>query len=229
MTLPPGQRQLKGEMPRYGLPPYVQRWVEPAELTSLGIYGEMQFPLALKHHLLQTLPRTQIIRDFHCVTTWSSLQLCWEGWAFNDFWDIFLKDVATRDVTHLMATGADGFAVCLPLAELMSSDCLLADTLNGQALSQRHGAPLRLVVPQLYGYKSIKHLKTLELLCEARSSKAGRFLVHPRGRIDLEERSKVGPQRFWRQLYSFLLPTFLDQVKPFQYPPKSMEKENTHA
>jgi DMSO/TMAO reductase YedYZ molybdopterin-dependent catalytic subunit len=41
---------------------------------------------------------------------------------------------------------------------------LLAIELDGQPLSRPHGAPARVVIPQMYGYKGVKWLNRIELL-----------------------------------------------------------------
>jgi DMSO/TMAO reductase YedYZ molybdopterin-dependent catalytic subunit len=49
---------------------------------------------------------------------------------------------------------ADGYTTSLTLAELAGDDVLLAYKLDGKALEEDLGFPLRLVVPSKYGYKS---------------------------------------------------------------------------
>lgn len=188
-------------MPRFGLPRYLGRQVQGAPDATLGIFGHVVCPAVLSPSLLAHVPRTAIIRDFHCVTTWTAPGVHWEGWQFSDVWAAFLAELARPDVTHVMVSGHDGYRACVPLEELMRADVLLADHMNGKPLTPAHGAPLRLIAPQLYGYKNIKHLRRLELLPAPVSSRVGRLLSHPRGRVDLEERSGTGVSRFWRWMY----------------------------
>src|SRR6185436_19658550 len=90
-----------------------------------------------------------------------------------------------------------------PLADLLAPDVLLADRLDGEPLSIAHGAPLRLVAPAHYGYKSIKHLNRIEF----RRSSAGyrpigfRFMQHPTARVANEERGQWFPGWLLRRLY----------------------------
>lgn len=71
-------------------------------------------------------------------------------------------------------TGADGgsfketgahvhYARSLPLCEAVRPDVLLALTMNGEALPEKHGAPLRLVVPGWYAMASVKWLTAIEV------------------------------------------------------------------
>jgi DMSO/TMAO reductase YedYZ molybdopterin-dependent catalytic subunit len=41
---------------------------------------------------------------------------------------------------------------------------MLAHAMDGAPLSRAHGSPLRLVVPQMYGYKGVKWVHRLELV-----------------------------------------------------------------
>jgi sulfoxide reductase catalytic subunit YedY len=52
----------------------------------------------------------------------------------------------------------------LTIAEAMSELVLLAVGVYGQPLPKQHGAPIRLVVPWKYGYKSIKSVERIELV-----------------------------------------------------------------
>ena len=45
-------------------------------------------------------------------------------------------------------------------------DVLLANELNSQPLTVEHGAPLRLIAPKHYGYKSVKYLCRMEYKLE---------------------------------------------------------------
>jgi DMSO/TMAO reductase YedYZ molybdopterin-dependent catalytic subunit len=50
------------------------------------------------------------------------------------------------------------------LADFLAEDALIAITHDGEPLTVDHGGPARLIVPQLYAWKSAKWLKAIELL-----------------------------------------------------------------
>ena len=52
----------------------------------------------------------------------------------------------------------------LPLADFLQEDALVADLHDGRPLAEDHGGPCRLIVPQLYAWKSAKWLKGIELV-----------------------------------------------------------------
>jgi DMSO/TMAO reductase YedYZ molybdopterin-dependent catalytic subunit len=154
--------------------------------------------------------RAESTSDLHCVTTWSAVGLRWSGRPFRSFWDDLVVPRARphTGVAHLRVRGLDGFAATIPLEEALHEEAFLADRLDGEPLGD-HGAPLRLVLPQLYAYKSVKHVCQIDVTATPLRASAGRLLSHPRGRVDREERSGVGAQRFFRWLYRLLLPVFL--------------------
>lgn len=207
-ALPPGQRALEGAPPRFGLDAYMRRRVVTPAGFKLRIGGELEAPLELS--LDEVFPeRTEQVSDLHCVTTWSAVGLRWSGRPFRSFWEEVVVPRARprAGVAWLRVRALDGYAMNIPLEEALRDETFLADGLGGAPLGE-HGEPLRFVVPHLYGYKNVKHVASLELLREAGATSAGRMISHPRGRVDLEERSGVGGQRFWRVLYRLLLPLF---------------------
>ena len=95
----------------------------------------------------------------------------------------------------------------MQLEDLLSSDVLLADTLDGAPLSVDHGAPLRLIAPQHYGYKSIKHLSRIEFRLPSSGYRVSAltFMDHPRAREAEEERGRYFPAWLLRYAYSPLV------------------------
>ena len=216
--LPRGQRVLEGPPPRFGLDAYLTRSVDVPLDWRLVVDGDVEQPLALGLDELIADARVDRALDLHCVTTWTATDLRWSGRAFHDVWTrVVVPRARPRpEVAHVLAAGLDGYQAAIPLEEALAADALLADRLDGQPVSLDHGAPLRLVVPQLYGYKSVKHLCRLSFRVDPPAVPVARFLAHPRGRVDLEERSGVGAQRFWRLLYRSLVPLFLRRARPHQ-------------
>jgi DMSO/TMAO reductase YedYZ molybdopterin-dependent catalytic subunit len=39
--------------------------------------------------------------------------------------------------------------------------------MDGKPLAQEHGAPLRLVIPEMYGYKNVKWLERIDVVPQA--------------------------------------------------------------
>jgi DMSO/TMAO reductase YedYZ molybdopterin-dependent catalytic subunit len=79
-------------------------------------------------------------------------------------------------------TGLDGYWTSLPLEDMLVPDVLLADHLDRKPVSAEHGAPLRLIAPHHYGYKSVEHLASIGLRRDAVPGLAGWKRASPRPR-----------------------------------------------
>jgi DMSO/TMAO reductase YedYZ molybdopterin-dependent catalytic subunit len=114
------------------------------ETYTLVIDGEVENPVKLSWNDFMQLPKTVSISDFHCVEGWSVLDCKWEGVRIRDIEKLVKpKDVA-RAVTFECA---DSYTTSLFREELYDDDVLLAYKLNGEALEEGYGFPVRLVVP----------------------------------------------------------------------------------
>jgi DMSO/TMAO reductase YedYZ molybdopterin-dependent catalytic subunit len=206
-ALPAGQRAC-GEFARFGLPRFAARWPDAAP-GILRVTGAVDQPLELLTAGLAALPRREQTADLHCVTTWTAVGLRWEGVLFGDFYERVVVPRARPHLgcSHAVLTGLDGYRTSLPLEDLLAPGVLLADQLDGQPLPAEHGAPLRLVAPRHYGYKSVKHLTGIALRREPVPGLAG-WKEHPRGRVALEERGQVLPGWAYRWLLRAVLPAY---------------------
>jgi DMSO/TMAO reductase YedYZ molybdopterin-dependent catalytic subunit len=70
------------------------------------------------------------------------------------------------EAKYVMVLAEQGFTSNLPLADLLAPTVLFALKHNGEPLPGDHGYPVRLVVPQLYAWKSVKWVRGLEFLAE---------------------------------------------------------------
>ena len=206
-TLPPGQREIE-HFPRFGLTPFAVRFPTTIEAARIQIGGDVETPIEVGIELKQ-IARVEQCSDFHCVTTWTSKGLHWSGVRFSDFYRQVVVPLAgvPPDATFVVLRGQDGARTSLPLEDLLAPDVLLADRLNGQPLSIAHGAPLRLVAPAHYGYKSVKHLNRIEFWRSSANQRPFglRYMVHPRARVACEERGQWVPGWILRYLYRPLI------------------------
>lgn len=203
--LPPGQHPAGWE--RFGLPQFAARHVVTPVRPVVSITGHVRNPAQFDlGDLLAGLPRRPQSSDLHCVTTWSALNLPWSGVLMREVLDRLTEVVRPHPRARwLLATGLDGFAASLRLDDALADDVLLADSLGGAPLSVAQGAPVRLIAPAQYGYKSVKHLVGLEY-CIAYSGGSAGWKEHPRGRVAREERSRFLPGPLWRRAWAVMLP-----------------------
>ena len=201
--LPAGQRAIDS-FPRFGLTQFARRFPQELSAAVLDVLGDVEQELHLVD-ALTGLPRVEQVSDFHCVTTWSRRSLRWGGVRFADFYaEVIVPRAQPRpDATLVALRGQDGARTGLLLADLLAPDVLLADTLDGAPLPIAHGAPLRLIAPAHYAYKSIKHLSRIEFRREDLGYRVSglRFMDHPRARVAQEERGRGAPGWLLRYLY----------------------------
>jgi DMSO/TMAO reductase YedYZ molybdopterin-dependent catalytic subunit len=97
------------------------------------------------------------------------------------------------------------------LEDALQEDVMLADRLDGKPLSLKHGAPLRLVIPQHYGYLNAKHLCAIEVHTSAPPIPHDfiLFRMHPRARVWQEERNGALPNMVVRPIYRALIRPFM--------------------
>ncbi len=205
--LPPGQRE-SAAFYRFGLTQFAKRFPKDISARVLEVVGSVSNELRLAD-ALEGLPRVEQTSDFHCVTTWTYRALRWEGVRFVDFYSMVVLPhaVPNPDATLVALRGQDGARTGMLLEDLLAPNVLLADRLNGKPISVDHGAPLRLIAPDHYGYKSVKHLSRIELRSPASGYRVSglRLMDHPRARVALEERGRVLPGWLLRFLYRPLI------------------------
>ncbi|HMC84549.1 MAG TPA: sulfite oxidase-like oxidoreductase [Chitinophagaceae bacterium] len=128
---------------------------------QLIVDGAVENPLALNWKDFMSLPQTTNTSDFHCVTTWSKLNIHWKG--------VRLLDLAAlaqpkETATHILCYGYDDYTTNVSLEEALKPDVLLAHTVEEQPLPKEHGGPVRMITPQLYAWKGSKWINRIEFL-----------------------------------------------------------------
>ena len=110
---------------------------------------------------LKAMPRAEQVSDFHCVTGWSVTGVRWAGVRIADLLE---SAGAKANVAALYFVSAeDPYADSLTLDQALLPDVMLAYEMDGGPISRPHGAPVRLVMPEMYGYKSVKWVKQIDL------------------------------------------------------------------
>jgi DMSO/TMAO reductase YedYZ molybdopterin-dependent catalytic subunit len=128
------------------------------DFTIDGLVAE---PATFTYQDLLDLPRVSRTFDIHCVTKWSKLDTLWEGVAVTE---ILSRVAVSPAATHALVRAEHGFTANLPLADLQRPENLFAYRYGGADLEPDHGWPLRLVVPHLYFWKSVKWVRGLQFL-----------------------------------------------------------------
>lgn len=154
---------------------------------SFTVQGLVEKPVTWNWEEFQALSRVKVFADFHCVTRWSRLGNLWEGPSTKEL--IRLVGGLSSKAKYVLVYGHDyGWTTNLPLEHFLAEDALVAITHDGEPLSEEHGGPARLIVPQLYAWKSAKWVAGVEF---RETDQAGYWEedgYHMRGDPWLEER-----------------------------------------
>lgn len=128
---------------------------------ELSIEGLVENPFTLRYSDLLSYPAKTKIVMLKCVEGWSGVGE-WTGILLRDI----LKEAKIRhNARTVVFYSVDGYSTSLSVDDSLKDEVMLSYKLNGGALPEEHGYPLRLVVEGRYGYKWIKwvtHIKVIK-------------------------------------------------------------------
>ncbi len=125
--------------------------------------------------LLKTMPIEERLYRLRCVEAWA-MAVPWTGFPFKELLKLAEPKSSATHVkmeTFYQPFTAQGqlafwepwaYTEGLTLAEAMNELSFLATGIYGHPLPKQHGAPIRLVVPWKYGFKSIKSIVKITLI-----------------------------------------------------------------
>lgn len=128
----------------------------------LRIDGLVDKPLELTYADLRALPRVDQVNDFHCVTGWSVPHVHWTGVRLGDLIARAQPQPAAQAVGFFSGDGV--YSDSLTLEQATVKDVIVAYDLGGAPLSRPHGAPARIIIPEMFGYKGVKWVNHITLL-----------------------------------------------------------------
>jgi DMSO/TMAO reductase YedYZ molybdopterin-dependent catalytic subunit len=113
----------------------------------------VQQKLALSYEELRALPSAHQVTDFHCVTGWTVRNVHWKGVRLSEIFD---RARPFPEAHALQFVSAElPYLDYLTLQQSQLKDVMLAYEMDGKPITREHGAPLRLVIPEMYGYKGV--------------------------------------------------------------------------
>ncbi len=125
------------------------------------VEGLVASPQRWTYDEVMSRPTVRRTFDIHCVTKWSKLDTDWEGVSVTD---LMSTVELLPSVSHVVVVAEHGFTANLPVGDFLADDNLFAYRYGGEPLDPEHGWPLRLVVPHLYFWKSVKWVRGLRFL-----------------------------------------------------------------
>ena len=148
-------------------------WYNPVPAIDQSTYklrvsGLVDNPMSLSVADLRRLPRETQNTRMKCVQCWSS-RTEWSGFRFGHLLEA-VKPKKNSKAVRLDC--ADKWYEYFSIQDLLSPRVIFAMDMHGVPLADRHGAPLRLVDPGRYGYKSAKLITGIQFVEEGKGSMA---------------------------------------------------------
>jgi len=135
------------------------RPVDPATWV-LKVGGLCERPQNIDLAAIRGLPKVTQVSRMKCVESWSS-RAKWSGFRPKALFDLVKPSSRAK---HLYFYSADDYYEYISLEELLKPRVLFAYEMNDGPLPPEYGGPLRLLMPDKYGYKSVKTILGLEFL-----------------------------------------------------------------
>jgi DMSO/TMAO reductase YedYZ molybdopterin-dependent catalytic subunit len=179
--LPPGQYLTQGwpvlhygGIPRIDMPTW-----------ELKVWGAVEAEKTFTWDAMNAMPMSEMFNDIHCVTRWSKFDNTWYGIPVLEF----MKNIELKpEAEYVMAHSYGGYTTNIPLEEFLDERNMFAVKHSGNALTVDHGYPMRLVIPELYLWKSAKWISGLEFLPRDKRGFWEQYGYHNHGDPWLEER-----------------------------------------
>lgn len=135
-----------------------------ADSYRLTLDGMVDRPRILTIDDVIRMPSVRETRFYQCVTGWSVPNATWTGVRLSHLLDLVGPHAGAHAVKFYSFDGV--YTESLTMEQARHSDVLLAYKLMDKPLARSQGAPLRLVVPGMYGYKFIKWVNRIELVSQ---------------------------------------------------------------
>jgi len=127
----------------------------------LEIGGLVERPQSLSYADLARLPKAEQVSTFHCVTGWSVENVHWGGVRFQHLLDLARPLPGATAVRFVSLE--QPYEDSLTLEQVRLPDAMLAYEMDAKPLARPHGAPARVVLPEMYGYKGVKWVAQLHV------------------------------------------------------------------
>lgn len=133
-----------------------------ADTYRLRIDGMVENPITLTIDDILREPAVTETRYYQCVTGWVVPHAKWTGVRLSHLLDRVKPHAGAMAVKFYSFDGS--YTESLTIEQARQRDVLLAYKLMDKPLARAQGAPLRLVVPGMYGYKFAKWVNRVELI-----------------------------------------------------------------
>lgn len=132
---------------------------EPDEALGLEVLGLTARPAAYNLAEVRAWPQGEVDARLTSVSGFS-VRVMWQGVLWRDF--LAVAQPLPRATHATFTAHGGGYSTTVPLTDLARPRVLLCLAVGGQPLERLYGGPLRMVIPNLWGYKSCKWLASVE-------------------------------------------------------------------
>ncbi|HUQ16578.1 MAG TPA: molybdopterin-dependent oxidoreductase [Candidatus Saccharimonadales bacterium] len=131
----------------------------------LDVTGAVDAPFSLTYDELLDLEAVEQLKTLECISNNVGGDLM----STALFTGVPLRDLLQRAAPKSGAfkvklTSVDGYTDSIRIEKALEPDTVVAYLMNGYALPEDHGYPARLLVPNIYGMKNVKWLRSIEVL-----------------------------------------------------------------
>lgn len=124
---------------------------------TLAIGGAVQKPHRYTLSDLQNMPLVNEYVTMECVDNPVGGPLVGTAlWTGVRLRDLLHRSIVIPSSTAIVMHSADGYSESVPLSQALRDDVIVAFGMNGRTLTADHGYPARVLIPGLYGFKSVK-------------------------------------------------------------------------
>ena len=134
----------------------------------LEIGGMVESPQRITVDRMRDYPHVEQSTRLKCVQCWSA-RTTWGGFRFSEL----LEDVKPLPGAKAIRIDcADKWYEYMSLDEMSAPGIMMCLEMAGKPLTDQHGAPLRLLAPSKYGYKSAKLITKITFVEKGEGSMA---------------------------------------------------------
>ncbi|MEO8632153.1 MAG: molybdopterin-dependent oxidoreductase, partial [Chloroflexota bacterium] len=131
---------------------------------KLDVLGAVEAPFALTYEELLDLDAIEQVHTLECISNPTGGELIGTAvWTGVRMRDLLQRARPTAKAFDVILTSVDGYVDSFPIAKAMEPETLLVYLMNGKTLPQDHGYPVRTLVPNIYGMKNVKWLRSIEV------------------------------------------------------------------
>ena len=131
---------------------------------KLDVSGAVEAPFSLTYDELLDLDAIEQVHTLECISNPTGGELISTAvWTGTRMRDLLQRARPTAKAYDVVLTSVDGYTDSFPIAKAMEPETLLVYLMNGKTLPQDHGYPVRVLVPNIYGMKNVKWLRSIEV------------------------------------------------------------------